>query len=67
MTLLRTRRLERGVTMTSLAINAQIPVSALSRIEAGARCSQATAAKLAKALGVTVQEIFPNYSTLRPF
>jgi transcriptional regulator with XRE-family HTH domain len=64
---IRQIRSARGMTMTALAIASAIPMAALSRIEQGARCSQVTAEKIAKALGIDVQELFPTYSTLRPF
>lgn len=67
MSLLRNCRLERGLTMTALAIAARVPVASLSRFEHGARCSQSTADKLAKALNVEVRSIFPDFATLKPF
>lgn len=67
MNLVKSTRLERGLTMTALAIAAGIPMASLSRIERGARCSQSTAIKLAEALGVPVREVFPDFGMLRPF
>jgi DNA-binding XRE family transcriptional regulator len=64
--LLRKTRRERELTMTSLAITASVPIASLSRIEAGARCSQHTAKKLADVLHVGVRDLFPEYSSLRP-
>ena len=67
MTVLRTRRLERGMSLTALAIAAQVQVSSLSRIERGQRCNQITAVRLAVALGVPVRDVFVDYDRLRNF
>lgn len=67
MNTVRTIRRNRGLTMTALAIKAEIPIATLSRIEAGARCSQLTATKLAEALEAKAQELFPEFASMRPF
>ena len=64
---LRAKRVARGLSLTALAIEADVPVSTLSRIERGARCNQTTASRLAKALGLPPREVFVGYDSLRPF
>lgn len=52
-------------TLTEVALSADVPVSNLSLIERGQRCSRQTAEKLSDALHVSIFELFPQTSFRR--
>lgn len=52
-------RLSCGLTLSQLAEKSAIPVSTISEIEHGAEPRVMTAISIAKALGVTVEELWP--------
>ena len=57
---LREIRTRRGMTLSALAIMADVEPSLLSLVERGKRASPRTASKLAGALGLPVKNVFPN-------
>jgi DNA-binding XRE family transcriptional regulator len=64
---LRDKRIAAGLTQSALAIAAGVRSSSLCRIEKGESCNQQTALKLAAALNLTVEQLFPGFQRLRKF
>lgn len=62
---LRAERMNQGLTLTALALAAQVEPSMLSLIERGKRPAKRTADKLAAVLRVNAENIWPEYHTLR--
>jgi transcriptional regulator with XRE-family HTH domain len=59
LTQLKVFRMSKGITMSQVALNAEISVSFLSRIESGKlRGTRNTRRKIAKALGATEELLF---------
>ena len=62
---IKTLRMRRNLTLRALASQAQVPQSTLSAVETGARAGRnltlATSARLARALGVTVDYLAGMY------
>jgi transcriptional regulator with XRE-family HTH domain len=67
MTRLRTRRQERGLTQSALALLARIQPSLICRYEAGQLPNQPNAVKLAAALCCPIEAIYPEFRILRSF
>ncbi|MDT9267281.1 MAG: helix-turn-helix transcriptional regulator [Limnospira sp. PMC 737.11] len=53
------------LTQYQLAVKAGIHPSGLARIENGGKCNQATAARIATALGEKPEVVFPTFKELR--
>ncbi len=62
---LRENRKKIGVTLTEIALRAELTPTQVSIIERGCRCSQPTARRLADAMGEPVERLFPDYEKLR--
>ncbi|MDO5852396.1 MAG: helix-turn-helix transcriptional regulator [Methanobacteriaceae archaeon] len=53
-------RMEKGLTQEELAIKSKISLSSIVRIERTGKCTITLAQKIANALNVTIDEIFPD-------
>lgn len=60
-------RTEKGLNQTDLAILAGMQNNKISLIERGSRINQASARKIAAALSVKPEKVFPNFSELRRY
>lgn len=65
MTTLRKMRLRTGESMSALALRAGLEPALLSLVERGKRPCRRTADKLAAALNVEPERLWPNYRTFR--
>lgn len=65
MTLLRELRKKSGKSLNAFAIETGLEPSLLSLVERGKRPCKRTANKLANALGVKPDKLFPEYATFR--
>lgn len=64
--LVKSIRSERNIRQVELAALSGISPTKIGHIERGVtRCNQATAAKIAAALGVKPEKAFPNFESLR--
>lgn len=64
---LRTARTEAGLSQVELAVRAGIQPGLLCRYERGVAPSQKNADRLAKALCVATESLFPDFDRLRPY
>ena len=67
MTRLRKIRMGSGISMTDLALKADVAPSTLSLIERGKRPSLRTATRIAEALNVDVALLWENHCNLRSY
>lgn len=58
-------RTERGMTQMQLAVAASVHPTQVSQFEMGTPSSLLSASKIAKALGKTVEEVFPGVEFMR--
>lgn len=66
-TRLRRTRTTTGMSMTELAIRANVAPSTLSLVERGKRPSRRTAEKIAAALGMAPHDLWENCDELRTY
>lgn len=64
---LKAARTEAGLSQVELAVRAGIQPGLLCRYERGVAPSQRNADRLAKALGVEAETLFPDFDRLRPY
>jgi transcriptional regulator with XRE-family HTH domain len=64
---IKTARENAGLSQTELALKAGLNPSLVNRIERGVRPNRRTAERLAKALGVDIEVVFPNAAKLRKY
>lgn len=64
---IRRIRLGLGVSMTELALRADVGPSTLSLVERGKRPSRRTAEKIAKALGIAPETLWEDFNALRRY
>ena len=64
---LRAARTGAGLSQVELAVMAGIQPGLLCRYERGVAPGQKNADRLAKALGVAIESLFPDFDRLRPY
>ena len=62
---IRDERQRQKKTLTSISFETEVPISALSRIERGAKCSQPTMEKIAAALKCDPRKLRADFDSLR--